>query len=194
MKPLCKGCHVAVKARGNPLFCIECWLTKQPIVVQVRYAELRLSGMPMELRLARVPERDWPEGRRWCAGCQAFVRLTDVPKSAARCRACNSNAAHGRRVEATYGITKEEYDALFAAQGGRCFICQRVAHSKRLAVDHDHVTGEVRGLLCPDIERGCNYAIVGNILGKTLQQRLAMVHRIAIYLETPPASIVLKKG
>lgn len=191
MKPLCKHCGSSSKAPGNPTSCIECWLAGQPIVVQVRYAEFRLSAMPQALRLSRVPDSDWPPGRRWCSGCQSFVRLRDVPKGAARCRACNSNAAHGRRVEATYGITREEYDALFAAQGGRCFICQRISHSKRLAVDHDHDTGKVRGLLCPDVERGCNYAILGNIRGKTLQDKIAMVYRIIIYLETPPAEIIL---
>jgi hypothetical protein len=94
-------------------------------------------------------------------------------------------SAHAGRVERTYGITAEEYRALFIAQGGRCYICQRVARSKRLAVDHDHVTGEVRGLLCADSERGCNHAILGNI------RDVEMARRIVKYLEAPPARSVL---
>ena len=83
---------------------------------------------------------------------------------------------------------------LFAAQGGRCYICQRQTHSKRLAVDHDHETGKVRGLLCADNERGCNYAILGNIRGKTLAERIAMVDRLRDYILNPPADRVLDKS
>ena len=44
-----------------------------------------------------------------------------------------------RHVETTYGLTPAQYDALYAAQGGRCAICRRgMGLSKRLAVDHDH--------------------------------------------------------
>jgi len=57
----------------------------------------------------------------------------------------------------TYGITSEEYNVLFDKQKGRCAICDRpqseLKHS--LAVDHNHTTGELRGLLCSS----CNTAI-----------------------------------
>lgn len=57
--------------------------------------------------------------------------------------------AHGRMVEKTYGITSEQYWALYEAQGGRCAICRwATGKAKRLAVDHDHDTGLVLGLLC----------------------------------------------
>jgi hypothetical protein len=42
------------------------------------------------------------------------------------------------------------------SQGGRCAICGKVPRSRRLAVDHDHKTGEVRGLLCASGDFGCN--------------------------------------
>jgi hypothetical protein len=93
--------------------------------------------------------------------------------------------SHGAMVEKTYGITADEYRALYLAQAGLCYICQRKTHSKRLAVDHDHLTGEVRGLLCSDSERGCNHAILGNI------RDLEMAKRIVSYLEEPPARSVL---
>ncbi len=49
-----------------------------------------------------------------------------------------------------YGISIERYDELYQQQNGRCKICAIVSidNYKRLAVDHDHITGEVRGLLC----------------------------------------------
>jgi hypothetical protein len=46
-----------------------------------------------------------------------------------------------------YGISRIEYDTLFKLQGGKCRICGK-ARKRRLSVDHDHGTGEVRGLLC----------------------------------------------
>lgn len=51
-----------------------------------------------------------------------------------------------------YGMTVEDYDRLFKSCGGRCCLCQV---ETKLAVDHDHVTGRVRGLLC----RKCNLAL-----------------------------------
>ena len=163
--------------------CIECWLRAQPMQYRAEVAKRRISMIPEEFRLKRVPKDDWPPGRRWCAGCQSFVLLKDA--SASRCKACLSIGAHASAVQRTYGISADEYNAILAAQGGRCYICQRRTHTKRLAVDHDHATGEVRGLLCADSERGCNHAILGNI------RDVEMARRIVAYLESPPARRVL---
>jgi hypothetical protein len=49
----------------------------------------------------------------------------------------------------TFGITQSEYDAMLAAQGGACAICDRSPREgSSLHVDHDHGTGRIRGLLC----------------------------------------------
>lgn len=49
-----------------------------------------------------------------------------------------------------FNITIEDYDILFEKQNGCCGICNNPQEKFefRLAVDHDHETGEVRGLLC----------------------------------------------
>lgn len=61
-----------------------------------------------------------------------------------------------RRLLKLYNLTQEEYDAKLAEQNGGCAICGEQCKSGRtLAVDHCHVTGEVRGLLCAN----CNRAI-----------------------------------
>ena len=56
---------------------------------------------------------------------------------------------HKRNVVKKFGLTPEQYSALLSAQGGVCVICGTPPTEKRrLAVDHDHATGKVRGLLC----------------------------------------------
>lgn len=53
-----------------------------------------------------------------------------------------------------YGLTLVQYNAIRTKQRNRCAICRK-SQKKRLAVDHDHKTGRVRGLLC---ER-CNHGL-----------------------------------
>lgn len=181
-KPPCRTCRKREKVKGKQR-CAWCLLAASPIEDQITAADARLELVPEGDRRARVPSSEWPEGHRWCAGCQTFV--PDDYVTGSRCKACASRGSHATRLKATYGITRDDYEALFRAQGGRCYICRREAHSRRLAVDHDHATGEVRGLLCADVERGCNHAILGNI------KDIEMARRIVAYLENPPARVVL---
>ena len=73
-----------------------------------------------------------------------------------------------------YGITLDDYNRMFAEQEGRCAICKthQCATGRVLAVDHDHVTGKVRGLLC----QACNTAI-----GK-LNDDPELIHKAAEYV------------
>ena len=55
-----------------------------------------------------------------------------------------------------FGIDADEYNRLLVLQGNGCAICgNKCKTNKRLAVDHCHATGKVRGLLCA----GCNTAL-----------------------------------
>jgi hypothetical protein len=57
--------------------------------------------------------------------------------------------ARDQYLRRTFGLGSAEYDELLRAQGGRCRICRRQPRvDSSLHVDHDHETGEVRGLLC----------------------------------------------
>jgi recombination endonuclease VII len=61
----------------------------------------------------------------------------------------------------TYGMGLADYKAMHLKQKGRCAICKRHERSfghrrqKKLYIDHNHVTGVIRGLLCYE----CNYAL-----------------------------------
>lgn len=56
-----------------------------------------------------------------------------------------------------YGLSEEEYDAMLVSQGGVCAICGTDSPIGKggLHIDHDHVTGKVRGLLC----QRCNIGV-----------------------------------
>ena len=66
----------------------------------------------------------------------------------ARVLADTDTAQRHRRRVSKYDITVEEYARIFLAQAGMCAICQEPFDFPQLVVDHDHATGEVRGLLC----------------------------------------------
>ena len=57
-------------------------------------------------------------------------------------------------LQRCYGLTRADYEALLAAQGGVCPLCGKRSE-KTLCVDHCHETGTIRGLLC----RQCNFAL-----------------------------------
>jgi hypothetical protein len=86
-------------------------------------------------------------------------------------------------LRSKYSLPMEQYEALFKAQAGRCAICtdrpKKSAHY-RLVVDHDHETGEVRGLLC----HRCNVAL------GFMRDNPTALRRAAAYLEQTPADML----
>ena len=53
-----------------------------------------------------------------------------------------------------YGIDVEDYERMLEEQNGGCYICGKKPEGTRaLDIDHDHVTGKVRGLLCSNHNR-----------------------------------------
>src|SRR5262245_45150922 len=69
-----------------------------------------------------------------------------------------------------YGISRADYEALLAHQGGVCAICGSKSH-RRLVVDHCHVCRRVRGLLC----RNCNVGL-GMYCDDTRRLRAAIAY------------------
>ena len=66
-------------------------------------------------------------------------------KNREKCIKSNKNT----KLKRNFGITLEQYIQLKTNQNHKCAICNRKKFSKRdLSVDHDHSTGQIRGLIC----------------------------------------------
>jgi len=91
------------------------------------------------------------------------------PENATKIRAANLMRA--------YGLSIEEYDHLVSFQGG-CALCGKnpVDGERRLAVDHDHVTGAIRAACCFK----CNRNVIGTL-------SLEDVSKLYKYFTDPPA-------
>jgi hypothetical protein len=88
-----------------------------------------------------------------------------------KCKA--SSAAYKRkRTFEKHGLSQEDYEGMLARQHGACGICE-IPFQRTPRIDHCHVTGLVRGLLC----NNCNLAI-GN-----LKDNPSFAYRAGAYLE-----------
>lgn len=125
-------------------------------------------------RWASDPEK---ERRRQSA---AALRAKRTPEQ----RAADREKQRVYRLKKNFGIDGDDYASLLTNQGGRCAICTGRPRSKRLAVDHDHQTGEVRGLLC----KRCNHDLLGSA-----KDTVEILLRAVAYLENPPARAVLAR-
>ena len=92
---------------------------------------------------AKTRYKAWVEANREHHLARARERAQKVPLS--------RRQDHHRKHR--YGMEAGQYDRMLAAQGGRCGVCG-TEPKKPLVVDHDHATGNVRGLLCYTCNRG----------------------------------------
>jgi len=93
--------------------------------------------------------------------------------------------AKDARLRREFHITLAEYYKVLDYQQGVCYICKHKYNKKgkplQLSVDHDHTTGEVRGLLCWP----CNKAIA------ILQDDIERMHNAYLYFKNIPFEVVL---
>ena len=87
-------------------------------------------------------------GRTKAGHCRACIR-DDRPTKYAWKR------AHDRFTR--YGITPEKWDALLKTHGGKCIVCGMPVLDTKVRIDHNHATGEVRGLLCNSCNSGLGF-------------------------------------
>lgn len=101
-----------------------------------------------------VKRRMITASKSWkCIQCWGEIRWTT--RGGNRLTICKDCAPtdRWRALVRRYGVDKNMWEAMYFDQDGKCAIdsCTREAKS----VDHDHMTGRVRGLLC----QGCNVAV-----------------------------------
>lgn len=124
----------------------------------------RLPG-PVKSRTGRpLSVRD---GKKVCPKCKETKSVTEFYRDnkaacgyQGHCKSCRYGVQASKEyhreynLKRKYDITVEEYSKLFEDQDGRCAICTRTSELQ-LCVDHDHATGDIRGLLC----RECNFGL-----------------------------------
>lgn len=115
--------------------------------------------------------RSMKDGKEyWCKPCRRtydILKWHNTPKEIRLKRNREWKKQNPERVKLNrwknnlrvYGLTIEEYEAIKEEQNGLCAICKNPPSGKgpygKLHVDHNHTTGEIRGLLCSP----CNKAI-----------------------------------
>ena len=77
-----------------------------------------------------------------------------------RCTVCSKKRSRKHSIARNYGVSLEDYDSLLKKQEGKCAICccdHNIGNGgyPHFSIDHDHITGKIRGLLC----NSCNFAI-----------------------------------
>lgn len=142
---------------GLALYCKTCFGLRNAASYRSKQAvqgnEVRAYRKRMEL----------PEGVKYCARCESIKSVEEFGRNRARksgiaayCRPCyalviaeNKRRNHGSErnylLRHRYGVTEQEVARMIAEQGGVCVICLR-ADAKH--VDHSHLTGLVRRILC----------------------------------------------
>src|SRR5438876_769789 len=101
-----------------------------------------------------MPHKD-PEAKRRYAKAY-FWKHRDRIVAKRKFYSLDKRKKHDRHLRKTYGITIEDYERMFLECNGVCPIClDPEPNGRRLAVDHNHKTGQIRGLLCS----GCNHGL-----------------------------------
>lgn len=100
----------------------------------------------------RKSERSSTPESVWCTRCSRWLDASSFSRSpvtlSGRSNVCK-DCAYSWKLTKVYGITLAQYNEMLVDQNYCCSICAEPQRdSKRLAVDHDHDTGRVRGLLC----------------------------------------------
>lgn len=118
-----------------------------------------------------------------CKACCAKLRREGYKKDPERYKAAkkrseqkNPGKIRNRLLKWNHGIDADQYALMLQMQGGKCAICNLLKTSSvpNFAVDHSHLTGRIRGLLCAK----CNTAL------GLFQDRIDILLKAKRYLET----------
>lgn len=144
------GCEEEAKVKG---FCL------------IHYNRMWRHGSCENSKTKR--EKLIEEGLSYCPKCDETKTLSEFTKDkhtafgiAIYCKTCHRKKGKNRysthksehknsQLKLEYNLTLEQYNEMLTQQDNKCAICGNVNNLQRLmCVDHDHVTGKIRGLLC----------------------------------------------
>jgi len=150
----------ASRPDGRGLYCRECMNERSQASYRKRQAA---KGRTVRESVGL------PAGFARCPDCGEVKDLESFPRNkrtrtgrSGYCRPCHNargvatytrlyGSTRNYHLRRRYGITAADYDALVETQGGVCALCQT---REPQHVDHDHVTGKVRGVLCSCCNQG----------------------------------------
>lgn len=117
------------------------------------------SKCNQELSLTEFYKRDQTRYRSACKKCEVAANLERYRKTGGKAAQAVRSRKHNLKK---YGLTAEQYDLMLESQGGVCAICSTEGafesrQGYRLFVDHCHITGNVRGLLCHSCNAGLGH-------------------------------------
>jgi hypothetical protein len=146
---------------GRGSYCQPCFNERS----KASYARRVKAKQNRDVRQARVV----PEGMRYCPDCDADKPIEEYPRNradssgyASYCKPCHNKRGRESKIKnhggtrhyhlkRRYGIGADVVESMVRAQWGVCAICERPNPQH---VDHDHTSGEVRGILCFNCNAG----------------------------------------
>jgi hypothetical protein len=163
VKPLSSFWSLKKSSDGKAPYCKQCF--------GIRNARSQRRRADREGRAMREyqPLRDLPPGMKWCPDCaealpiERFSLNTGQPDGHnGYCKSCQQNRIdvsrnrlHGSsrnyHLKHRYGVTELDVELMAYLQGSRCPICGKPNPEH---VDHDHATGQPRGILCFNCNQG----------------------------------------
>lgn len=122
----------------------------------------------------KAQDPSWRAART--ARASAWKRANPEKVKAAKKRWREANPERAKYAEkmrlfkSNYALTKERFEALWTAQGGKCAICDRELEKlgRQTHVDHCHAQGHVRGILCEWCNHGLGYVEKPGYLDRAL--------------------------
>lgn len=142
---------------GLALYCRDCFARRNSASYRKKQSSLGKQTKDFRRR------RSDPAGTKYCPRCETVKALeffggnrSKKSGSSAYCKPCwnvitreHRERRHGSSrnylLKLRYGVTEQEVGEMVARQGGVCVICLRAVAKH---VDHDHVSGAVRHILC----------------------------------------------
>lgn len=139
----------ASRADGLQFYCKVCYSARSARTYRER--QIR-QGRTVRERVTT------PAGHKYCPGCREVRPQDEWRKNrasrdglAAYCKQCRQPRSRADYLRRTFGLDDTSLQAMIDEQGGRCAICRDAAPQH---IDHDHETGEIRGVLCSKCNMG----------------------------------------